>query len=239
MKSHEPDNTDGLIGVEKTGQNQKGIDKFLREMNRKCLSDPEIMTVAEAPGVPYENLAEFIGEDGYFSMVFDFSYADIDLCGPNWYNQAPWTFGDLKKLLFRSQCSVQTQGWGAVYLENHDQSRSLNKYFREKAAAKDDLHLRFLQGSALAALLMGLRGTVFIYQGEELGSVNGTFNSIEEYDDLNTRDQAFAVGFILTDLNQISIIIQKRVFIEGELLCNNYSEFKRTSLQPYQAVMVR
>lgn len=98
-------------------------------------------------------------------MIFDFSYADIDLCGPNWYNQAPWTFGDLKKLLFRSQCSVQTQGWGAVYLENHDQSRSLNKYFREKAAAKDDLHLRFLQGSALAALLMGLRGTCIYLSG--------------------------------------------------------------------------
>ena len=186
---HEPDNTDGLIGAEKTGQNQKGIDKFLHEMNHKCLSNPEIMTVAEAPGVPYENLSEFIGEDGYFSMIFDFSYADIDLCGSNWYNQAPWTFSDLKKLLFKSQCSVEKQGWGAVYLENHDQSRSLNKYFRGKAAAKGDLHLRFLQGSALATLLMGLRGTVFVYQGEELGSVNGTFNSIEEYDDLNTKDQ--------------------------------------------------
>ena len=347
LVSHESDNTDGLIGAEKTGQNQKGIDKFLHEMNRKCLSNPEIMTVAEAPGVPYENLAEFIGEDGYFSMVFDFSYADIDLCGPNWYNQAPWTFGDLKKLLFRSQCSVQTQGWGAVYLENHDQSRSLNKYFREKAAAKDDLHLRFLQGSALAALLMGLRGTVFIYQGEELGSVNGTFNSIEEYDDLNTKDQyqrALRAGFdvaqslkfandrsrdnsrmpfpwkeeehggftsgtpwlkcnddyasicaekqsqdknsllyyyrnliqvrkdeanreclIYGEVREIedaveSVIaferiaengekiqiwinmsdeIQKADIIEGEILCNNYSEFNRTSLQPYQAVMVR
>ena len=346
LVSHEPDNTDGLIGAEKTGQNQKGIDKFLHEMNRKCLSNPEIMTVAEAPGVPYENLAEFIGEDGYFSMVFDFSYADIDLCGPNWYNQAPWTFGDLKKLLFRSQCSVQTQG-GAVYLENHDQSHSINKYFREKAAAKDDLHLRFLQGSALAALLMGLRGTVFIYQGEELGSVNGTFNSIEEYDDLNTRDQyqrALRAGFdvaqslkfandrsrdnsrmpfpwkeeehggftsgtpwlkcnddyasicaekqsqdknsllyyyrnliqvrkdeanreclIYGEVREIedaveSVIaferiaengekiqiwinmsdeIQKADIIDGEILCNNYSEFNRTSLQPYQAVMVR
>ena len=347
LVSHEPDNTDGLIGAEKTGQNQKGIDKFLHEMNRKCLSNPEIMTVAEAQGVPYENLAEFIGEDGYFSMVFDFSYADIDLCGPNWYNQAPWTFGELKKLLFRSQCSVQTQGWGAVYLENHDQSRSLNKYFREKAAAKEDMHLRFLQGSALAALLMGLRGTVFIYQGEELGSVNGTFNSIEEYDDLNTKDQyqrALRAGFDVAqslkfandrsrdnsrmpfpwkeeehggftsgtpwlkcnddyasicaekqsqdknsllyyyrnliqvrkdEANRECLIygevreienavefviaferiaengekiqiwinmsdeIQKADIIEGEILCNNYSEFNRTSLQPYQAVMVR
>ena len=347
LVSHEPDNTDGLIGAEKTGQNQKGIDVFLHEMNRKCLSNPEIMTVAEAPGVPYENLSEFIGEDGYFSMIFDFSYADIDLCGPNWYNQAPWTFGDLKKLLFKSQCSVEKQGWGAVYLENHDQSRSLNKYFRGKAAAKDDPHLRFLQGSALATLLMGLRGTVFVYQGEELGSVNGTFNSIEEYDDLNTKDQyqrslnagysnaeslkfandrsrdnsrmpfpwnteengGFTSGMPWLKCNEdyasicvekqkndknsllyyykkliqirkdeanrecliygkireienvpesviaferiaengskiqiwvnMSDEIQKADVAEGEILCNNYSECNRTSLQPYQAVMVR
>lgn len=115
----------------------------------------------------------------------------------NWYNQASWTFGELKKLLFRSQCSVQKQGWGAVYLENHDQSRSLNKYFREKAAKSQDTELRFLQGSALASLLMGLRGTVFIYQGEELGMINCPFEHIGEYDDLNTKDQykrALAAG---------------------------------------------
>lgn len=194
----EPDGIDGLHDVADIGLNQEGIGEFLKEMQRTCLADRDAMTVAEAPGVPYENLGEFIGEDGYFSMLFDFSYADVDLApGGNWYNQAPWTFADLKKLLFKSQCSVQKQGWGAVYLENHDQSRSLNKYFREKAAKAQDMELRFLQGSALATLLMGLRGTVFIYQGEELGMINCPFENIGEYDDLNTKDQykrALAIG---------------------------------------------
>lgn len=186
----EPDGPDGLRNVGDLGQNRPGIGGFLREMRDKCLAGTDTVTVAEAPGVPYEKLGEFIGEDGYFSMLFDFSYADIDLLpGGNWYNQAPWTFGELKDLIFRSQLSVQKQGWGAVYLENHDQSRSLNKYFREKTARADNLHLRFLQGSALAVLLMGLRGTVFLYQGEELGMINCPFESIEEYDDLNTKDQ--------------------------------------------------
>lgn len=185
-----PDGPDGLHDVGELGQNRPGIGVFLQEMKEKCLSGSDTVTVAEAPGVPYEELGEFIGEDGHFSMLFDFSYADIDLLpGGNWHNQAPWTFGELKKLIFRSQLSVQKQGWGAVYLENHDQSRSLNKYFREKAAGADDLHLRFLQGSALATLLLGLRGTVFLYQGEELGMINCPFNSVEEYDDLNTKDQ--------------------------------------------------
>ena len=109
--------------------------------------------------------------------------------GGNWYNQAPWTFKELKELIFKSQCSVQKQGWGAVYLENHDQSRSLNKYFREKAAPAEEKEKHFLQASALAVLLMGLRGTVFLYQGEELGMVNCPFSSVDEFDDLNTKDQ--------------------------------------------------
>lgn len=186
----EPDGPDGLCNVGDLGQNRPGIGEFLREMRDKCVAKTDTVTVAEAPGVPYEKLDEFIGEEGYFSMLFDFSYADIDLLpGGNWYSQAPWTFGELRKLIFRSQLSVQKQGWGAVYLENHDQSRSLNKYFRGKTAGAEDLHLRFLQGSVLAMLLMGLRGTVFLYQGEELGMINCPFDSIEEYDDLNTKDQ--------------------------------------------------
>ncbi len=186
----EPQGEDGLHDVADIGLNQPGIGEFLMEMKRSCVDGTDTMTVAEAPGVPYDELEPFIGEDGYFSMLFDFSYADIDLApGGNWYHQADWTFSDLKKLLFHSQMSVQKQGWGAVYLENHDQSRSLNKYFREKAADSREPQKRFLQGSALATLLFGLRGTVFLYQGEELGMVNCYFDSIEEYNDLNSIDQ--------------------------------------------------
>lgn len=181
---------DGMRDVAEIGLNQPGIGKFLKEMRERCLEGRDVMTVAEAPGVPYEALGEFIGEEGYFSMVFDFSYADIDLApGGNWYCQADWNFEDLKKLILRSQLSVQEQGWGAVYLENHDQSRSLNKYFREKAAKPEEKELRFLQATALATLLFGLRGTVFLYQGEELGMMNCPFGSVEEFNDVNTIDQ--------------------------------------------------
>lgn len=181
---------DGLRDVSEIGLNQPGIGKFLHEMRQECLAGRDVMTVAEAPGVPYDQLGEFIGEDGYFSMIFDFSYADIDLApGGNWYHQADWSFGELKKLIFHSQLSVQKQGWGAVYLENHDQSRSLNKYFRDKAAKPEDVETRFFQATALATLLLGLRGTVFLYQGEELGMLNCPFDSADDFNDVNTIDQ--------------------------------------------------
>lgn len=208
LKKIESNEEDGLYDIANIGTNQPGIGEFLLEMREKCIDGRDVMTVAEAPGVPYEELGSFIGEKGYFSMIFDFSYADMDLAaGGNWYDQAEWKFGDLKKLLFRSQISVQKEGWGAVYLENHDQPRSLNKYFREKTARPDQKELRFLQGTALATLLMSLRGTVFLYQGEELGMQNCPFDSIEEFDDLNTLDQyhrAVRAGFSEKEAMQIA-----------------------------------
>ncbi len=192
LKDAEPQGEDGLHDVADIGLNQPGIGEFLLEMRKECIDGRDAMTVAEAPGVPYDKIGEFIGENGYFSMIFDFSYADIDLApGGNWYYQADWTFPQLKKLIFHSQSSVQKQGWGAVYLENHDQSRSLNKYFRDKAARPYEVRKRFLQSTALGTLLFGLRGTVFLYQGEELGMTNCPFASIDEFDDLNTIDQYY------------------------------------------------
>lgn len=189
---------DGLHDIADVGQNQPGIGDYLLEMKKACMDGRDAMTVAEAPGVLDGQLGRFAGDDGYFSMIFDFRYADIDLApGGNWYRQADWTYRDLKRLIFESQYNVQKAGWGAVYLENHDQPRSLNKYFREKAAKAGDLEKRFLQGSALATLLLGLRGTVFLYQGQELGMINCPFQA-EEFDDLNTIDQyqrALQAGF--------------------------------------------
>lgn len=192
LENAEPQGDDGLHDVADVGLNQPGIGEFLLEMRKECIDGRDAMTVAEAPGVPYEEIGEFIGKDGYFSMIFDFSYADIDLApGGNWYNQADWTFPELKKLILKSQLSVQKQGWGAIYLENHDQSRSLNKYFRDRAAGPDEPRKRFLQSTALGTLLFGLRGTVFLYQGEELGVTNTPFDSVDEFDDLNTIDQYY------------------------------------------------
>lgn len=186
----ETKDADGMRDVGEVGLNQPGIGAFLDEMRKECFAGREVMTVAEAPGVPYGELGKYIGENGHFSMIFDFSYADIDLApGGSWCNQAEWDVPKLRQLIFKSQTSVQEKGWGAVYMENHDQPRSINKYFREKTAEPTDAGTRFLQSSALGTLLFGLRGTVFLYQGEELGMLNCPFASVEEFNDLNTVDQ--------------------------------------------------
>lgn len=179
---------DGLAGLQTVSLNQKGIGTFLKELKEKTYGRMDAMTVAEAPGVPYEQLEEYIGDDGYFSMIFDFSYADIDLnADGNWHSHKEWSIKDLKEAIFNSQLSIKKVGWGALYLENHDQPRSIDKYFKDKDCNKKELS--FYLGSVLATMYFLLRGTPFIYQGEEIGMRNCPFSSIEEYDDVATKDQ--------------------------------------------------
>ncbi|MGM0123196.1 oligo-1,6-glucosidase [Enterococcus sp. AZ194] len=178
----EPDGEDGLAFIGNWILNQPGIGTWLKELNEQTFKPHNSMTVAEAD-VPEERLKEYIGSDGYFSMVFDFSYTDIDV--PNtgeWYKFSNWTWEEMKANLYNSQLVTQENGWAAVYLENHDQPRSINKYIPEKDRNKYSKKM-------LGTLFMLLRGTPFIYQGQEIGMTNVHMSNLEEYDDIATHDQ--------------------------------------------------
>lgn len=178
------DADDGMGDVAHACLNQPGIGDFLTELREKTFDRFDCMTVAEAPGVPYEDLGDYISDHGYFSMIFDFSYADLDLENSNgvWCKPTPWTVNHFRELLYQSQLAVQKEGWGAVYLENHDQPRSLTKYLPEADRKYPGITM-------LATLYFLLRGTPFIYQGQELGMDNCPMDSIDEFDDLSTKDQ--------------------------------------------------
>lgn len=183
-----PDGADGLVGLSSVSLNQKGIGTFLKELREKTYGRMEAMTVAEAPGVPYEQLEDYIGDDGYFSMIFDFSYSDIDLNSDgNWYPPKKWSVAELKEAIFNSQLNIQKVGWGALYLESHDGPRCINKYF--SAEECENKEISFNLGSVLATMYFLLRGTPFIYQGQEIGMRNCKFASIEEYNDVSSKDQ--------------------------------------------------
>lgn len=183
FKSLEPDGIDGLANPNVLSQNYEGIDKFLLELRRRTFDRYDCMTVAEAPGVPYDELGAYIGEDGYFDMIFDFSYADVDANeNDDWFNKPHWTIEDFKKLLFESQVQTQRVGWGTAYLENHDQPRSISKYLPEG-------HINFHSTTMLATMYFMMRGTPFIYQGQEIGMTNCVMNDMSEYDDIATHDQ--------------------------------------------------
>lgn len=200
-KDREADGVDGLAKCTKAARNQPGIGEFLNELKENTFKKHDCMTVAEAPGVPYEELEEFIGEDGYFSMIFDFRYTDLDVAsGSEWFKRVPWTIKDLNQKIMDSQMALQKCGWGANFIENHDQPRATTKYLKENQDNKDAV-------KTLAAMYFLLRGTPFIYQGQELGMVNFQRKGIEEFNDISSIDQYYrAIDEGLTERESLRAI---------------------------------
>lgn len=195
LASHEPDGPDGMCGLHGWACNAKGIDVFLAEMRDKAFTgyNPDCVTVAEAPGVPEGELPAYIGENGYFSMLFDFTYSEINIQN-GWENaraKEDIPTAELRDSIFRHMENAQKAGWTAVYLENHDYSRSVNKYL--PTGDQCDYH----GVTMLATMYLNLRGMPFIYQGQELGMTNVHFDSVDEVKDISTYNRwalAIAAG---------------------------------------------
>lgn len=177
------DGVDGLATVIKKGQNRPGLELFLKELKQRTFDKYNAVTVGEAYGVAEDKLIDFIGPNGYFSMVFDFSYLNIEVKNVDeWYRGlSNWTIKDLKNTIFASQKAInEVGGWSANVLENHDQQRTLskliqNKQYQTPTAAK-----------ALATMYYFLPGVPFIYQGQEIGMKNFERSDLNDFKDISS-----------------------------------------------------
>jgi len=190
-----PSNTND-IHCNDVSLNQNGIDKWLNELKLFGFKNGEVLTVAEAPGVQGDNLLKYTGSSGFFSMIFTFDHVDLDLKdGGLWNDPKNWGIKELRKALFSTQKLLDNSGWPALYFENHDQPRSINKYFPEKSVS---IYTKKL----LAMLLFFQKGTPFIYQGQEIGMTNVKYDSIEKYKDIasvNQYNECIHSGFTKND----------------------------------------
>ena len=185
-----PDADDRLSGIHALTADTPGILDFLREFQEGVTPGTDIFMVGEANGVAPEELPEWVGGDGVMDMIFEISHVLIDLPDEmNWCKTREWKIPELKKMFSASQeMTRSTKGWVPVFLENHDQPRSINHFLPEGAD-------RVAGGKALGTLLLTMRGTPFIMQGEELGLVNVAWESIDEYKDVSTFNHYwFALG---------------------------------------------
>ncbi|TYR79982.1 alpha-glucosidase [Priestia megaterium] len=154
--------------------NRPGIQEHLKELKEKTFAKYDIMTVGEANGVTWDSADEWVGaENGKFDMIFQFEHMSLWDKG----DTNPLDLKELKTILTNWQKGLEkVNGWNALYLENHDQIRSINKFgsmeYREESA------------KCLAALYFLMQGTPFIYQGQEIGMTNVKFDSIEDYNDV-------------------------------------------------------
>ncbi|MCR6109843.1 alpha-glucosidase [Bacillus sp. A301a_S52] len=158
--------------------NQEGIMAFLQEFRDKTYGQyPNAMTVGEANGVTVEEAPQWAGDDGVMDMVFQFEHLDLwDQEGKKGLDVVA-----VKKALTRWQKALEHDGWNALFIENHDKARVVSTwgndtdYWRESA-------------TSLAAMYFLMKGTPYIYQGQEIGMTNGYFTDIEDYDDVAAKN---------------------------------------------------
>jgi len=156
------------------------IHDYLREMNSKVIADKGIMTVGEMPRVSVEQAKLYTDEKrNELNMVFQFEHMDVDSGSGGKWDVQPWTLKGLRDILHKWQVGLSEVGWNSLYLNNHDQPRMVSRF-------GDDGQYRKQSAKMLATLLHTLRGTPYIYQGEELGMTNVRFESINDYRDIET-----------------------------------------------------
>lgn len=184
LSSLPPDGKDGLVGCFAPTRNYPGIGDFLTELRQKTFDNYECMTVAEAAGVPYDQLGDYIGENGYFDTLFDFTYSELYSYGHGWHTfkkAGEWPITLLRDKMFASQIETAKVGFGAVYFENHDYPRAMTKFI------PDQYHSPTAQ-KMLGNLFFFLKGIPFIYQGQEIGMTNVCMDSIDDYNDISTKN---------------------------------------------------
>ena len=171
----------GRIGAENY-QNGPRIHEFFHEMNREVLSKYDIMTVGEMSDVPLEEALKYAGKDRHeLNMVFQFEHDDLDTVdGERWaYRKVP--LPELKAVLSKWQVAMNGKAWNSLYWTNHDQPRTVSRRGNDKEYRKESQKL-------LYTMLMTMQGTPYIYQGEEIGMTNVSFDSIEDYDDVEIHN---------------------------------------------------
>jgi len=158
------------------------IHEFLHEMHERVFAGREdrYLTVGEMPGVDIEQTRRFTDpRNGELDMVFQFEHVDLDHGPGGKWDHRPLSVLDLKRNLSTWQEGLADLGWNSLYWNNHDQPRVVSRF------GDDSVH-RIPSAKALGTVLHLMRGTPYVYQGEELGMTNVPFSSIEDFRDIES-----------------------------------------------------
>jgi len=160
--------------------NRPGIQKYLKELKNETFDKYNIVTVGEANGVGIENALDWVGEkNGKFNMIFQFEHLSLW----DYEKEIKFSAKNYKRILNKWQMALKEDGWNALFIENHDITRSVSrwgndgKYWLESAKSLGVAY--FLQ-----------RGTPFIYQGQEIGMTNVKFENIAQIKDIRSKNEA-------------------------------------------------
>lgn len=187
MISKDPRYPDGVVDNGLYGNmspfvcNGPHVHEYLQEMNREVLSRYDLVTVGEASGVTVEEAKKYANLDNTeLNMVFQFEHTDITGGEHGKWTTDRMELGKLRAILNKWQTELEGKAWNSLYWDNHDQPRAVSRFgndaplYRERSA------------KMLATCLHMMKGTPYIYQGEEIGMTNAYFKRIEDYRDIES-----------------------------------------------------
>ena len=159
------------------------LHEYLHELNKDVLSHYDCMTVGETVLSSLEDAKLLVApEREELSMIFNFDHTDVDnYLGIKWFHRK-FSLVRLKKAVEKWQHGLHSCGWNSLFIENHDQRRSLGRF------GTDDKKYRYQSATMLGATYFLLQGTPFIYQGQEFGMTNGDFTSMDELRDVEIKN---------------------------------------------------
>ena len=183
FRDYPVDRADGLSGIDHMLDEAEGIGEFLGEMAEKTFRPHNAFTVGEVFNEKPEEIADFIGENGYFSSMFDFAETVYGKSDRGWYDSRAYLNPEeYKSCIFSTQKKIGDTGMISNIIENHDEPRGVSHYICPEDLCDASKKL-------LAGVYFMLKGLPFIYQGQEIGMENMKFNSIEDVDDVSTLDE--------------------------------------------------
>lgn len=173
-----------LIGKEinkKITNNGPMLHPYIKEMNQNTFGDKDLLTVGECWGATPETAKLYSNSDGSeLSMVFQFEHISLDqIPGKDKWDLKVLDLVDLKRVLSKWQTCFDNNGWNSLFWNNHDLPRIVSRW-------GNDQEYRVESAKMLATLLHGMKGTPYIYQGEELGMTNVRFSNLSDYMDIET-----------------------------------------------------
>ena len=181
LHDYPADRDDGLSSVENMLMEAEGIGEFLGEMRDKAFAPYDAFTVGEVFNEKEGELPLFIGENGYFSTMFDFSVELYGRSGKGWFDMKRIDIDAFRNCMFGAHKKIGDIGFYSTIIENHDEPRGASRLLADEIRCD-------ASKKALAMVYFLRRGLPFIYQGQEIGMENKKIRSVQELDDISSID---------------------------------------------------
>ncbi|MDU4884955.1 alpha-glucosidase [uncultured Clostridium sp.] len=178
--------------------NGPNLHTYIQEMNKMTFGDRDIITVGETWAAD-TNIAKLYcaPKRKELGMVFQFEVISMDKQpGKRKWDLAPLNFIEFKKIFSKWQTELHSEGWNSLFGNNHDLPRMVSRWGNDK-------EYRVESAKMLATMLHMQKGTPYIYQGEEIGMTNIRFDSIDDYNDiesLNMYKERLSQGYSLDEI---------------------------------------